>query len=74
MTKRVRRNHSRACKAGVDSGAALPAVKNAKTVADLTRQFDVHVNQITPLRRPGRKGPPEYSGLEPRPAPLQRWL
>jgi transposase len=40
MTKRVRRNHSPAFKANV----ALAALKNEKTLADLARQFDVHVN------------------------------
>ena len=43
MVKRVRRNHSPAFKAKV----ALPALKNEKTLADLARQFDVHVNQTT---------------------------
>jgi transposase len=43
MTKRVRRNHSPAFKAKV----ALAALKNEKTLADLARRFDVHVNQIT---------------------------
>jgi transposase len=43
MTKRVRWNHSPAFKAKV----ALAALKGEKTLADLARQFDVHVNQIT---------------------------
>jgi transposase len=43
MTKRVRRNHSPAFKAK----AALAAVKGEKTLVELARQFDVHVNQIT---------------------------
>jgi transposase len=43
MTKRARRNHSAAFKAQV----ALAAVKGEKTLAELSQQFDVHVNQIT---------------------------
>jgi len=41
--KRTRRNHSAAYKAKV----ALAALKGDKTLAELSRQFDVHVNQIT---------------------------
>src|SRR3954451_1678269 len=43
MTRRSRRNHSRAFKAKV----ALPAIKGEKTLAELAPQFDVHANQIT---------------------------
>ena len=43
MTKRTRRNHTPAFKAKV----ALAAVKSDKTLAELSQQFDVHVNQIT---------------------------
>ena len=43
MTKRMRRNHSRAFTAKV----ALAAVKGEKTLAELAQQFDVHPNQIT---------------------------
>lgn len=46
MTRRVRRNHSPAFKAKV----ALAAIKDAKTLADLAQQFDVHPNQITQWR------------------------
>lgn len=41
--KRTRRNHSAAYKAKV----ALGALKGDKTLAELSQQFDVHVNQIT---------------------------
>ena len=41
--KRTRRNHSAAYKAKV----ALAALKGDKTLAELSQQFDVHVNQIT---------------------------
>jgi transposase len=43
MTRRARRNHTPAFKAKV----ALAAVKGEKTLAELSQQFDVHVNQIT---------------------------
>jgi transposase len=41
--KRTRRNHSAVDKAKV----ALAALKGDKTLAELSQQFDVHVNQIT---------------------------
>ena len=41
--KRTRRNHTAAFKAKV----ALAAIKGEKTLAELSTQFDVHVNQIT---------------------------
>jgi transposase-like protein len=41
--KRTRRNHSATYKAKV----ALAALKGDKTLAELSQQFDVHVNQIT---------------------------
>ena len=41
--KRTRRNHAAAYKAKV----ALAALKGDKTLAELSQQFDVHVNQIT---------------------------
>ncbi len=41
--KRKRRNHSAAFKAKV----ALAAIKGDKTLAELSEQFEVHVNQIT---------------------------
>ena len=41
--KRTRRNHSAAYKAKV----ALAALKGDKTLAEMSQQFDVHVNQIT---------------------------
>jgi len=43
MSKRPRRNHSRAFKAKV----ALAAVKGREDAAELAQQFDVHPNQIT---------------------------
>ena len=43
MTKRTRRNHSPAFKAKV----ALAAIKGERTLAQLSEQYDVHVNQIT---------------------------
>jgi transposase-like protein len=43
MKKRARRNHSPAFKAKV----ALAAIKGDRTLAQLSEQFDVHVNQIT---------------------------
>jgi transposase len=43
MRKRARRNHSPAFKAKV----ALAAIKGDRTLAQLSEQFDVHVNQIT---------------------------
>lgn len=43
MSRRPRRNHSAAFKAKV----ALEAVRGAKTLAELAKQYDVHPNQIT---------------------------
>ena len=43
MTKRTRRNHSPAFKAKV----AIAAIKGDQTLAELSAQYDVHVNQIT---------------------------
>ena len=43
MNRRPRRNHSPAFKAKV----ALAAIKGDRTLAQLSEQFDVHVNQIT---------------------------
>jgi transposase len=43
MKKRTRRNHSPAFKSKV----ALAAIKGDRTLAQLSEQFDVHVNQIT---------------------------
>jgi transposase len=41
--KRSRRNHTAAFKAKV----ALAAIKGEKTLAELSKEFDVHANQIT---------------------------
>ncbi|NMM37183.1 MAG: transposase [Glaciimonas sp.] len=41
--KRTRRNHTAVFKAKV----ALAAIKGEKTLAELSTQYDVHVNQIT---------------------------
>jgi transposase len=43
MPRRVRRNHSAAFKAKV----ALEAVRGVKTVAELSKQFDLHPNLIS---------------------------
>lgn len=42
MTRRPRRNHSLALKAKV----ALAAIRGEQTLVELSRQFDVHANQI----------------------------
>ncbi len=42
MTRRIRRNHSPAFKAKV----ALAAVKGGATLTELSKRYDVHVNQI----------------------------
>lgn len=42
MTRRPRRNHSPAFQAKV----ALAAIKDEKTLVELSQQLDVHVNQI----------------------------
>lgn len=42
MSRRPRRNHTPAFKAKV----ALAALKNDKTLSELSQQFDVHANQI----------------------------
>lgn len=43
MPRRPRRNHTPL----FESKGALAALKDDKTVAELTQQFDVHPNQIT---------------------------
>ena len=43
MPKRPRRNYTPVFKSKI----ALAAIKGDKTVAELARQFDVHVNQVT---------------------------
>jgi transposase len=43
MTRRTRRNHSPAFKAKV----ALAAVKGDATLGELSKRYDVHVNQVT---------------------------
>jgi len=45
--KRKRRNHSASFKAKV----ALAAIRGDKTLAELSKQFDVHQNQIQDWRR-----------------------
>jgi len=47
MSKRPRRNHSAAFKAKV----ALEAVKEEKTLIQLSEQFQVHPNQITEWKK-----------------------
>jgi len=43
MTRRTRRTHSPAFKVKV----AIAAIKGEQTLAELSKQFDVHPNQIT---------------------------
>lgn len=43
MSRRTRRNHSSAFKAKV----ALAAIKGDATLAELSKRFDVHANQIS---------------------------
>ncbi len=45
--KKNRRNHAPAFKAKV----ALEAVKDERTIAELSREYDVHVNQIRAWKR-----------------------
>jgi len=58
MSRRPRRNHSRAFKAKV----ALDAIRGDKTLAELAKQYDVHPNQIS--GRHHRLGQPQGAGLE----------
>ena len=46
MARRLRRNHSPACKAKV----AVAAIKGEKTLIDLAEECDVHPNQIKQWR------------------------
>ena len=68
MTKRPRRNHSRAFKAKV----AIAAIKGEKTLAELAQQFDVHPNQITQWRGQLLEGATGSSARAPGPTPLRR--
>ena len=61
MTKRTRRNHTAAFKAKV----ALAAIKGDKTLAELSQQFDVHVNQISTWRTQLLEGAAGVFGGEP---------
>jgi len=47
MSRSPRRNHSAAFKAKV----ALAALKDDKTLAELSKQFDVHQNRINEWRK-----------------------
>ena len=47
MSRRPRRNHSATFKAKV----ALAALKGDKTLVELSKQFDVHQNQINEWRK-----------------------
>jgi len=64
MSKRPRRNHSRAFKAKV----ALAAVKGEKTLAELAQQFDVHPNLINQWRAKLLEGAADVFGSEQAPA------
>jgi hypothetical protein len=48
MSRRPRRNHTPAFKAK----AALAAVKDDRTIAQIAEQFDVHPNQVTSWKAP----------------------
>ncbi len=65
MTKRTRRNHTAAFKAKV----ALAALKGDKTLAELSQQFDVHVNQITTWKGQLVEGAAGVFGAGPTEAP-----
>jgi len=47
MAKRQRRNHS----AGFKAKVALAALKEDKTLSELSEQFELHPNQITDWKR-----------------------
>ncbi len=47
MAKRPRRNHSPAFKAKV----ALAAIREEKTIAELSQQYTVHANQISDWKK-----------------------
>jgi transposase len=47
MSRRPRRNHSRAFKAKV----AIEALGDDRTISDIAHNHDVHPNQVTDLRR-----------------------
>src|SRR6476659_1092604 len=58
MSRRPRRNHTRAFKSKV----ALAAVKGDRTLAQLAEQFDVHPNQITSWKAQLESGAADVSG------------
>jgi transposase len=62
--RRKRRNHSPSFKVKV----ALAALKGEKTLAQLTSEYDVHVNQIQTLRNQLKENmaSPFFSGIEHR--------
>ena len=61
MKKRARRNHSPAFKAKV----ALAAIKGDRTLAQLSEQFDVHVNQISFSKVPRKSSSVRPAGSGP---------
>ena len=52
MTKRTRRTHS----PGFKAKAALSAIKGERSLAELTKPFDVHLYQITAWKAQPQEG------------------
>jgi len=60
MTRRPRRTHSPAFKAKV----ALAAIRGEQTLVELSRQFDVHANQIKQWKDQLLEGRPAFSAIK----------